>query len=84
MASPLAYTKGTKRSRQLGEYGLKRSGGSGKGPVISATFGTGWEENILSRLNTRQLPCSACGFDKPSGKCPRIECGHEPGGNRGW
>jgi len=84
MASPIAYGKGTKRNKQIGEYGLKRSGGAGKGPVIKDSFGDGWLKNTEDRLDARQLPCSACKFDKPSGKCPRPECGHEPEGNRGW
>ncbi len=84
MAHNIAWGKGTKRNKAIGEYGLKRSGGAGKGPVIQGSFGDGWLKNTEDRLDTRQFPCSACKFDKPSGKCPRPECGHEPEGNRGW
>ena len=83
-ASPLAYGKGTKRTKQLGEFGLKRSSGAGKGPVIKDSFGDGWLQNTEDRLNAREQKCSACGFSKPSGDCPRTECGYKPEGNMGW
>jgi hypothetical protein len=84
MASPIAYGKGTKRNKQIGEYGLKRSGGAGKGPVIKDSFGDGWQNNVLERLEKRCLPCSKCGVSKPEGPCGNEACGYIPEGNRGW
>ena len=84
MAHNMAWGKNTKRNKALGEYGLKRSGGAGKGPVIKESFGEGWMDNINERLNKRCLPCSKCGVAKPEGQCGNKACGHIPTDGKGW
>jgi hypothetical protein len=69
-------------AENIGEFGLKRGSGAGKGSVISSTFGSRWEDEVKARLTKRQFPCSKCKVMKPEGECNK--CAHIPENGRGW
>lgn len=69
-------------AENIGEFGLKKSSGAGKGSVISSTFGDNWLNGVSNRLKTRKYPCTSCKVVKPEGKCK--SCGHVPQNGKGW
>lgn len=82
MSKPIVSGKGTKKSSDIGVFGLKRGGGSGKGDLISSTFSEDWIKSAEEKLAKRRFPCSSCGIMKPEGHCEK--CNYTPSGSRGW
>lgn len=82
MSKPIVKGKGTKRSNDIGVFGLKRGGAGGKGDLISSTFSDGWLKGVEDRLKERRFPCSKCGVMKPEGHCSK--CNYSPKDGKGW